>query len=82
VQYGGNRGVDGGNDDAPFVAQRLACAFKAGALPADTFGPSIAMAKIPIDTFVLVVQENRSFDHYLFASGAAPWRAGPPRPGT
>lgn len=54
-----------GDDDAPYAAMRHACAFPAGSPPQSTFGPSIARATIPIDTFVIVVQENRSFDHYL-----------------
>lgn len=53
------------NDDLPFQTQRAACAFKQGALPKDTFGPSIANAKYPIDTVVIVSQENRSFDEYF-----------------
>jgi phospholipase C len=54
-----------GDDDAPFAAMRHACAFAAGAAPQSTFGPSIATVTIPIDTFIIVVQENRSFDHYF-----------------
>ncbi len=64
----GGAGSGGGgkvDDDAPFAAERAGCHFAKGALPSDTFGPSIAGADIPIDTFVLVMQENRSFDHYL-----------------
>ena len=53
------------SDDEPFVRQRAACAFSAGALPSQTFGPSIANAAIPIDTFVILIKENRSFDHYF-----------------
>ena len=53
------------NDDAPFAAQRAACTFKQGALPSETFGPSIANFKYPIDTVVIVSQENRSFDEYF-----------------
>ncbi|HEY8040856.1 MAG TPA: alkaline phosphatase family protein [Polyangiaceae bacterium] len=60
---------DGGDgspaDDGPFAGQRAACAFKQGALPRDTFGPSIAKMNIPIDTVVIVSQENRAFDHYF-----------------
>src|SRR5688572_1293319 len=41
--------------------KRDACEFKAGALTADTLPP----ATIPIENFVLVMQENRSFDHYF-----------------
>ncbi|HVY48011.1 MAG TPA: alkaline phosphatase family protein [Minicystis sp.] len=63
---GGAGGAGGAvDDDAPFAAERAACHFAKGAMPSDTFGPSIANANIPIDTFVLVVQENRSFDHYF-----------------
>ena len=53
------------DDDAPFAMQRAGCAYDAGSLAKDTFGPTIAARSIPIDTFVLVVHENRSFDHYL-----------------
>jgi phospholipase C len=56
---------DGGNDDLPFAAMRAACAFSAGATPASTFGPSVIGAAMPIDTFVIIAQENRSFDHYF-----------------
>ena len=59
------------DDDVPFATKRAACAFKAGAKPSDTFGASIAGAKIPIDTIVIVSQENRSFDHYFSALPAA-----------
>ena len=52
-------------DDAPFAAQRAACTFKGGAKPSDTFGPSIATGALPIDTIVIVSQENRSFDVYF-----------------
>jgi phospholipase C len=69
---GADSGATGGtSDDAPFAARREACEFKAGEMPGDTFGPSIADANIPIDTFVLVVQENRSFDHYFSGLPAA-----------
>jgi phospholipase C len=47
-------------------AAREACRFKAGTLP----GPSLARdaplgGEIPIDTIVVVMMENRSFDHML-----------------
>jgi phospholipase C len=67
----GSAGAGGGDDDAPFAAQRAACAFTSGALPKATFGSSIANAQIPIDTFVIVAQENRSFDHYFSELPAA-----------
>jgi len=43
------------------LQRRTACEFKAGARPAETL-PKVS---VPIETFVLVMQENRSFDHYL-----------------
>ena len=57
--------TDGGDDDQPFADARGKCAYKAGALPSTTFGPSVLAHAIPIDTFVVVSQENRSFDHYF-----------------
>ena len=47
-------------------SKRLACTFTAGALPADTL-PSDAPVgdKMPLEHIVLVMQENRSFDHYF-----------------
>jgi phospholipase C len=62
---------DAGNDDLPFGMQRAACDFTAGALAEDTFGPSITGQPIPIDTFIVMVHENRSFDHYLSQLPAA-----------
>jgi phospholipase C len=52
-------------DDTTFGMQRAACAFSAGAPPFTTFGGPIVTSQIPIDTFVIIVQENRSFDHYF-----------------
>jgi phospholipase C len=46
--------------------KRAACGFTAGALPAETLGDQARLgSKIPIDHFVLVMMENRSFDHYF-----------------
>lgn len=46
--------------------KRLDCGYAAGALPAETQGKSRPMGKdIPIDTIVIVMMENRSFDHYF-----------------
>jgi len=53
------------SDDAPFATQRAGCTFKAGDKPSVTFGPSIAKMTIPIDTIVIVSQENHSFDNYF-----------------
>jgi len=53
------------SDDDSFADRRLHCEFSAGALPADTFGPSVTGTPIPIDTFVILLQENRAFDHYF-----------------
>src|SRR5882724_4598867 len=47
-------------------ARRDACEFAAGALPEQTSGPDEPIGqRIPIDHFVVVMQENRSFDHYF-----------------
>jgi phospholipase C len=47
-------------------AQRRACEYGPGALPADTLGPEFPRGEdIPIDHVILVMQENRSFDHYF-----------------
>ena len=46
--------------------RREACEFKKGALPEQTIAPSDPLGqRIPIDHFVIVMQENRSFDHYF-----------------
>jgi phospholipase C len=47
-------------------ALREACTFKAGDAPTKTLATSALKGdKIPLDHLVLVMQENRSFDHYL-----------------
>ncbi len=60
------------------------CRFAAGALPADTLAPGgLHGAQIPIDHIVVLMQENRSFDHYfdqLFREGAPPERRLAPLP--
>jgi phospholipase C len=52
--------------DEEAAQKRLACGFQAGALPAETQGASQPNGKdIPIDHIVVVMMENRSFDHYF-----------------
>jgi phospholipase C len=52
--------------DAEAVTARAACTFKAGALAADTLGPSAPLGEaIPVNTVVILMQENRSFDAYF-----------------
>ena len=53
--------------DDPHLADRLACKFAAGAMPADTLAlpPSI-----PIQHVIVVMKENRSFDYLFGALGA------------
>lgn len=47
-------------------ARRAACEFKAGALPSETLAGDVLLGdKLPFDHIVLVMQENRSFDHYF-----------------
>ncbi|MBY0280087.1 alkaline phosphatase family protein [Candidatus Binatia bacterium] len=41
------------------------CSFAAGDLPATTNPGGLHGAQIPIDTIVVLMQENRSFDHYF-----------------
>src|SRR5258706_3708050 len=53
-------------DDATAAARRDSCAFAEGAMPAQTLGSSSPLDNaIPIDHVLLLMQENRSFDHYL-----------------
>jgi phospholipase C len=52
--------------EATLSAQRSACAFAKGARPAETLGKEIPIGDdIPIKHIVVIMQENRSFDHYL-----------------
>jgi phospholipase C len=50
--------------DPELVARREACEFKTGSMPAQTIG-SCPGNQIPIEHVVLIMQENRSFDHYF-----------------
>jgi phospholipase C len=64
-------GGDGGACSSPIAAdplasQRVACTFTTGALVKDTLGVSdVARAAIPIKNVVVMMKENRSFDHLL-----------------
>jgi phospholipase C len=50
------------------AGQRTACAFGPGDLASKTLGAGVPTGKdIPINHFVLVMMENRSFDHYFGA---------------
>ena len=45
---------------------RQSCTFEAGAWPAQTIGNEYPIgADIPINHVIVIMQENRSFDHYL-----------------
>src|SRR5689334_4649387 len=58
------------------VAQEPSCTFGPGALPADTLPAGTPHgASIPINTIVVMMQENRSYDHYL---GKLRRQSGPP----
>ena len=52
--------------DTAAAAARLACTYKAGSLPAETQGASSPSgAAIPVKHILVLMQENRSFDHYF-----------------
>lgn len=52
------------------LERREACEFKKGAMPEQTLDPEEPLGqRIPIDHFVIVMQENRSFDHYFHELG-------------
>ncbi len=52
--------------DGTAVADRAACKFQAGSMPAETLGASTPVDKdIPIDNVVVVMMENHSFDNYF-----------------
>ena len=60
---------------APADSCRASCAFGAGDPPSVTLADFSRLGtRIPIDTFVLVMQENRTFDH-LFSSLTVPGQA-------
>jgi len=48
------------------AAARAACSFDVGALPSDTLGvPADLATRLPIRHVIVVMKENRSFDHLL-----------------
>lgn len=52
--------------DAEAAEQRLSCGYKAGMLPAETQGKSQPNGKdIPVEHVLVMMMENRSFDHYF-----------------
>jgi phospholipase C len=78
---GGGGGVHGGGSDMaacssapavdPLAERRLSCEFAAGALASDTLGlTEPARANLPIRHIVVIMKENRSFDH-IFGGLAA-----------
>jgi phospholipase C len=55
-----------GNEPSERSVQRLACSFRKGARGADTLNVTDPLGStIPIDHFIVIMQENRSFDHYF-----------------
>jgi len=52
--------------DTEAATSRDTCGYAAGALPAETQGASRPYGKeIPVDNIVVLMMENRSFDHYF-----------------
>ncbi|CAN5550951.1 hypothetical protein BH09MYX1_BH09MYX1_38070 [soil metagenome] len=52
--------------DTAATADRAACKFKSGSMPAETLGTSMPVDKdIPIENIVVVMMENHSFDNYF-----------------
>ena len=52
--------------DEARATQRQACTFGPGAWPAETVGREVPLgSQMPIDHILVVMQENRSFDHYF-----------------
>jgi phospholipase C len=52
--------------EAQLAPQRQACAFGPGAWPEQTIGTDYPLGSdIPINHVIVIMQENRSFDHYL-----------------
>src|SRR5438105_2243425 len=52
--------------DGDATSGRTACKYKRGAMPAETLGTSTPVDKdIPIETIVVLMMENHSFDNYF-----------------
>jgi phospholipase C len=52
--------------DTDAAAARAACTYKAGSLPAETQGASYPSGSaIPVEHILIMMMENRSFDHYF-----------------
>ena len=57
---------DAGPSDTVAEATRAKCGYEVGSLAAETQGASAPDgATIPIETIVIIMMENRSFDHYF-----------------
>ena len=53
-------------DDATAVSSRTSCKFARGAMPAETLGTGTRVDKdMPIETIVVLMMENHSFDNYF-----------------
>lgn len=62
--------ADAGQSEAEAQSKRDACTFKAGAMAKDTLAGTARIGdQMPFDHIVLVMQENRSFDHYYSKLG-------------
>jgi len=62
----GNNGPARTQTEGELAPQRAACAFSAGAMPAETIGKELRIGNdIPIKHVLVIVQENRSFDNYF-----------------
>jgi len=58
--------------DSVLAVQRASCGFRAGAPAADTIGKEHPIgADIPVDHVFVLLQENRSFDHYFSSLAGA-----------
>ena len=63
-------------DDGAAKSSRTACTFARGSLPAETLGKGTPVDKdIPIETIIVIMQENRSFDSYFGHLGKYAGRA-------